>query len=207
MRSVRPARGGDRGAAHGRGRGPRRLTGRRADMPSPLWDDPRMAHASAPAPSFALDGQVALVTGASRGIGRALCSALAAAGADVVVAVRDPADGEAVAAEVSACGRRAHVERLDVTSRRRSTARWRVRWTHSAGSTSSSTTPGSGRRTPPRTSPRRTSTSTLRRQPEGDVLRLAGGRPRDDPRRDRGGSSISARRPASSRCPASRSTA
>ena len=76
-----------------------------------------MAHASAPAPSFALDGQVALVTGASRGIGRALCSALAAAGADVVVAVREPADGKAVAAEVSACGRRAHVERLDVTSR------------------------------------------------------------------------------------------
>jgi NAD(P)-dependent dehydrogenase (short-subunit alcohol dehydrogenase family) len=82
-----------------------------------LWDDPPMAHAPAPAPSFALDGQVALVTGASRGIGRSLCSALAAAGADVVVGVRDPADGAAVAAEVEAHGRRAHVERLDVTRR------------------------------------------------------------------------------------------
>jgi NAD(P)-dependent dehydrogenase (short-subunit alcohol dehydrogenase family) len=76
-----------------------------------------MAHPPAPAPSFALDGQVALVTGASRGIGRVLCSALAAAGADVVVAVREPADGAAVAAEVEAHGRRAPVERLDVTSR------------------------------------------------------------------------------------------
>ena len=76
-----------------------------------------MAHAPAPAPSFALDGQVALVTGASRGIGRSLCSALAAAGADVVVGVRDPADGAAVAAEVETHGRRAHVERLDVTRR------------------------------------------------------------------------------------------
>src|SRR3954451_710847 len=76
-----------------------------------------MAHPSAPAPSFALDGPVALVTGASRGIGRVLCGALAAAGADVVVAVRDPADGGAVAAEGEACGGSAHVERLDVTSR------------------------------------------------------------------------------------------
>src|SRR5690349_4594581 len=76
-----------------------------------------MAHASAQAPSFALDGQVALVTGASRGIGRALCGALAASGADVVVGVRDPADGPAVAAEVMAHGRRAHVARLDVTRR------------------------------------------------------------------------------------------
>src|SRR5437763_1603747 len=67
-----------------------------------------MAPPSAPAPSFGLDGQVALVTGASRGIGRALCSALAAAGADV---------GVAVAAEVAAHGRRAHIERLDVTAR------------------------------------------------------------------------------------------
>jgi len=76
-----------------------------------------MAHPPASAPSFALDGQVALVTGASRGIGRVLCGALAAAGADVVVAVREPADGAAVADEVEAHGRRAHVERLDVTSR------------------------------------------------------------------------------------------
>ena len=104
------------------------------------------------APDFSLDGQVALVTGASRGIGRSLCGALAAAGADVVVAVREPADGEVVAAEVSSHGRRAHIERLDVTvASTRSTVRWRARWPPSAGSTSSSTTPASGRRTRPRT--------------------------------------------------------
>ncbi|QFU02498.1 Gluconate 5-dehydrogenase [Halomonas sp. THAF5a] len=39
-------------------------------------------------PSFDLDGQVALVTGGSSGLGRAMASALAAAGARVVVAAR-----------------------------------------------------------------------------------------------------------------------
>ena len=66
-------------------------------------------------PSFSLDGRVALVTGASRGIGRALALALAAAGADVVLGVRDRAVGDELAAEITATGRRAHVELLDVT--------------------------------------------------------------------------------------------
>lgn len=55
---------------------------------------------------FRLDGSVALVTGASRGIGRATALALADAGADVVVAARTPADVEAVATEIQARGRR-----------------------------------------------------------------------------------------------------
>ena len=66
-------------------------------------------------PSFALDGRVALVTGASRGIGRALALALAAAGADVIVGVRDQTVGDELAAQITATGRRAHVELLDVT--------------------------------------------------------------------------------------------
>ena len=40
-------------------------------------------------PSFALDGQVALVTGAARGLGRAISLTLAHAGADVALALRD----------------------------------------------------------------------------------------------------------------------
>jgi NAD(P)-dependent dehydrogenase (short-subunit alcohol dehydrogenase family) len=56
---------------------------------------------------FSLDGQVALVTGASRGIGRAVALGLARAGADVALAARKAPDLEVVAEEVRALGRRA----------------------------------------------------------------------------------------------------
>jgi len=55
---------------------------------------------------FRLDNRVAVVTGASRGIGRAIALGLAAAGADVVVASRKLPDLEPVAAEIRALGRR-----------------------------------------------------------------------------------------------------
>jgi NAD(P)-dependent dehydrogenase (short-subunit alcohol dehydrogenase family) len=58
-------------------------------------------------PDFRLDGRVALVTGASRGIGRAVALGLAQAGADVVLAARKPPDLDVVADEVRALGRRA----------------------------------------------------------------------------------------------------
>ena len=59
------------------------------------------------ADSFDLTGKIALVTGGSRGLGRAMVLAFAKAGADVVIASRKLAACEAVAKEVEALGRRA----------------------------------------------------------------------------------------------------
>jgi 2-deoxy-D-gluconate 3-dehydrogenase len=63
----------------------------------------------------ALNGKTALVTGASRGIGRAIAVGLARAGADVALSARDEALLEQVRAEVEALGRRAVVLPADVT--------------------------------------------------------------------------------------------
>jgi 2-deoxy-D-gluconate 3-dehydrogenase len=64
----------------------------------------------------ALEGRVAVVTGASRGLGRSMACALAAAGADVVLAARSKADLEQTAALVAETGRRAIVVPTDVTA-------------------------------------------------------------------------------------------
>ena len=65
---------------------------------------------------FDLSGRTALVTGGSRGIGRAACLGFAQAGADVVVHYRSLAAGaEAAAGEIRSLGRRATTVQADVT--------------------------------------------------------------------------------------------
>ena len=65
---------------------------------------------------LSLEGKTALVTGASRGIGRAITLACAQAGADVALTYRSHAQqAEDVAAAVRALGRRAHLLRADIS--------------------------------------------------------------------------------------------
>lgn len=63
---------------------------------------------------FSLEGRVALVTGASRGLGLAMARALAAAGAHVVLAARDESRLDAAAQEIRRSGGVADVEAFDL---------------------------------------------------------------------------------------------
>ncbi len=65
-------------------------------------------------PQFDLNGQVALVTGAARGLGRAISLALANAGADVALGLRDRNTGSGLAREIEALGRRALPLQMDM---------------------------------------------------------------------------------------------
>ncbi len=65
--------------------------------------------------AFSLAGKVSVVTGATRGIGRALATALAEAGSDVVLLVRDPDAAAGAVRELSSLGVRALAVGADVT--------------------------------------------------------------------------------------------
>ena len=67
--------------------------------------------------TFSLTGRTALVTGATRGLGRAFARAIAEAGGDVVIHGRDAEAAEEVRAEIESLGRTAHVVLGELTSR------------------------------------------------------------------------------------------
>ncbi len=100
---------------------------------------------------FDLTGRKAIVTGGSRGIGRALTEALAAHGADVAIVVRSSIGlAEELAAELNQGGGDSFAIQADVsvpTDVERMAAAVEARW---AGPTSSSTTPASFCRATPR---------------------------------------------------------
>jgi 3-oxoacyl-[acyl-carrier protein] reductase len=62
-----------------------------------------------------LEGRKAIVTGAAKGMGSAITATLAREGADIVMAARDMAALDEVAAEVRGIGREAHCVSVDVT--------------------------------------------------------------------------------------------
>lgn len=64
---------------------------------------------------FSLEGRTALITGAGRGIGRAIASTLAEAGADIVAASRTPAESDETAMEVHKQGRKCILVPTDIT--------------------------------------------------------------------------------------------
>lgn len=66
-------------------------------------------------PSFRLDGQTAMVTGAGRGLGRACACALAAAGAEVMLVSRTRSELETVAVQIRQAGGTARPLVCDVT--------------------------------------------------------------------------------------------
>lgn len=86
-----------------------------------------------PADLFALNGRIALVTGASRGMGREIARAYAAAGATVLVNSRSHANVEAVCGAIAADGGAAHAFAFDVAddaARTRAFADIDARWGH-----------------------------------------------------------------------------
>ncbi|MGC8659692.1 MAG: SDR family NAD(P)-dependent oxidoreductase [Desulfomonilaceae bacterium] len=67
---------------------------------------------------FDLSGRVALVTGASKGLGKSITMALAGAGADMALYARNRNDLEAVKASVESLGRRAEIFCVDVLDKK-----------------------------------------------------------------------------------------
>ena len=65
-------------------------------------------------PDFDLSGKVAMITGASRGIGRAIAQSCAAAGADIILGARNQGDVAALVKEFETLGRRAMAVTIDL---------------------------------------------------------------------------------------------
>ena len=69
--------------------------------------------------AFSLTGRVAIVTGASRGLGQTFARAMAEAGADLVITSRDSETLKPFQREIEGLGRKALALALDVRDRRR----------------------------------------------------------------------------------------
>jgi NAD(P)-dependent dehydrogenase (short-subunit alcohol dehydrogenase family) len=65
-------------------------------------------------PQFDVTGKIALVTAASRGLGRAIALALAEAGADIALGLRDMSSDQGLASEITARGRRVLPLQMDM---------------------------------------------------------------------------------------------
>jgi NAD(P)-dependent dehydrogenase (short-subunit alcohol dehydrogenase family) len=66
-------------------------------------------------PSFRLDGQVALITGSARGIGKACALALAQAGADIILGLKHKDSAQALVKQIQKLGREVLPVQMDVT--------------------------------------------------------------------------------------------
>lgn len=71
---------------------------------------------ASPPGAWSLQGKIAVVTGASKGIGRSVALALGRQGADVIVAARNGDQLQQVVREIEALGRRARAACVDVSS-------------------------------------------------------------------------------------------
>ncbi|MDR6632078.1 NAD(P)-dependent dehydrogenase (short-subunit alcohol dehydrogenase family) [Phyllobacterium sp. 1468] len=76
-----------------------------------------MANQLKHAPDFSLAGKVTLVTGASRGIGKACALACAAAGSDIVLGLRNVATSKELIEEIEGMGRKVLPVQLDISQR------------------------------------------------------------------------------------------
>src|SRR6267142_164136 len=92
-------------------------------------------------PQFDLTGQVSLVTGAARGLGRAISLALAHAGSDVALGLRDVASAGDLVREIQSMGRKALPLQMDVTDLAQISLAIQKTSEHLAGSMCSSTMP------------------------------------------------------------------